>query len=114
MIELSSYPWTKVLIYDGAGNVFRPSKIRVANVQASDLTRAMLVSGVATPVLLTFTVPTVRGKPDISKIRLFELNAGLYDTTQARNNSFGQPISEIHASFRNFDVAGPSNKGEPE
>jgi len=104
MIELSSYPWTKALIYDAAGNVFRPAKIRVANVEASDLTRAMLISGVATPVVLTFTVPTVRGKPDITKIRLFELNATLYDTTQARNNSFGQPIGEIHAAFRNFDV----------
>ena len=41
MIELSSYPWTKALIYDAAGNVFRPSKIRVANVESSDLTRAM-------------------------------------------------------------------------
>ena len=104
MIELSSYPWTKALIYDAAGNVFRPSKIRVANVEASDLTRAMLISGVATPVVLSFNVPTVRGKPDITKIRLFELNAGLYNTTQARTNSFGQHIGEIHATFRNFDV----------
>jgi hypothetical protein len=104
MIELSSYPWTKALIYDAAGNVFRPSKIRVANVQSSDWTRAMLLSGVATPVVFTFTVPTVRGKPDITKIRLFELNATLYSTTQARNNSFGQPIGEVHATFRNFDV----------
>jgi hypothetical protein len=104
MIELSSYPWTKALIYDEAGNVFRPSKIRVANVQSSDWTRAMLISGVPTPVVFTFTVPTVRGKPDITKIRLFELNATLYNTTQARNNSFGQPIGEIHAAFRNFDV----------
>jgi hypothetical protein len=104
MIELSSYPWTKALIYDAAGNVFRPSKIRVANVESSDLTRAMLISGVATPVVLTFNVPTVRGKPDITKIRLFELNAGLYNTIQARTNSFGQHIGEIHATFRNFDV----------
>src|SRR5215469_16761841 len=104
MIELSSYPWTKALIYDAAGNVFRPSKIRVANVEASDLTRAMLISGVATPVVLTFTVPTVRGKPDISKIRLFELNARLFDRSQARNNAFEQPVGEIHATFRNFDV----------
>ena len=104
MIELSSYPWTKALVYDAAGNVFRPSKIRVANVQSSDWTRAMLISGVPTPVVFTFTVPTVRGKPDITKIRLFELNATLYNTTQARNNSFGQPIGEIHAAFRNFDV----------
>src|SRR6516165_1013444 len=108
MIEISSYPWTKTLIYDVAGNVFRPSTVRVANVQASNLTRAMLVSGVATPVRLAFKVPTVRGKPDITKIRLFELNASLYDTNQARNNSFGQPMSQIYASFRNFDVVGLS------
>ncbi len=108
MIALSSYPWTKILIYDVTGNVFRPSTIRVANVKASDWTRAMLISGVATPVVLTFKVPTVRGKPDITKIRLFELNASLYDTNQARNNSFGQPLGEISASFRNFDVEGLS------
>src|SRR6516162_6012069 len=108
MIEISSYPWTKTLIYDVADNVFRPSTVRVANVQASNLTRAMLVSGVATPIRLTFKVPTVRGKPDITKIRLFELNASLYDTNQARNNSFGQPVSQIYASFRNFDVEGLS------
>jgi hypothetical protein len=106
MIEISSFPWTKTLIYDVAGNVFRPSTVRVANVQASNLTRAMLISGVATPILLTFEVPTVRGKPDITKIRLFELNASLYDTNQARNNSFGQPVSQIYANFRNFDVEG--------
>ena len=106
MIEISSFPWTKTLIYDVAGNVFRPSTVRVANVQASNLTRAMLISGVATPILLTFKVPTVRGKPDITKIRLFELNASLYDTNQARNNSFGQPVSQIYANFRNFDVEG--------
>jgi hypothetical protein len=108
MIEISSYPWTKTLIYDVAGNVFRPSTVRVANVQASNLTRAMLVSGVATPIRLAFKVPTVRGKPDITKIRLFELNASLYDTNQARNNSFGQPVSQIYANFRNFDVEGLS------
>jgi hypothetical protein len=104
MIELSSYIWTKTLLYDAAGNVFRPSKIRVANVEASTQTRAMLISGVATPVVLTFVVPTVRGKPDISKVRLFELNARLFDRTQARNNAFEQPVGEIHATFRNFDV----------
>lgn len=108
MIEISSYPWTKTLIYDVAGNVFRPSTVRVANVQASSLTRAMLISGVATPILLTFKVPTVRGKPDITKIRLFELNASLYDANQAHNNSFAQPVSQIYASFRNFDVVGLS------
>ena len=108
MIEISSYPWTKTLIYDVTGNVFRPSTVRVANVQASNLTRAMLISGVATPILLTFKVPTVRGKPDVTKIRLFEFNASLYDTVQARNNSFGQPVSQIYASFRNFDVEGLS------
>jgi hypothetical protein len=106
MIEISSFPWTKTLIYDVEGNVFRPSTVRVANVQASNLTRAMLISGVATPILLTFKVPTVRGKPDITKIRLFELNASVYDTNQARNNSFGQPVSQIYANFRNFDVEG--------
>ena len=108
MIEISSFPWTKTLIYDVAGNVFRPSTVRVANVQASSLTRAMLISGVATPILLTFKVPTVRGKPDITKIRLFELNASLYDTNQARKNWFIQPVGEISASFRNFDVEGLS------
>ena len=41
-----------------------------------------------------------------TKIRLFELNASLYDTNQARNNSFGQPVSQIYANFRNFDVEG--------
>jgi hypothetical protein len=108
MLEISSFPWTKTLIYDVEGNVFRPSTVRVANVQASNLTRAMLISGVATPILLTFKVPTVRGKPDITKIRLLELNASLYDTNQARNNSFGQPVSQIYANFRNFDVEGLS------
>jgi hypothetical protein len=68
----------------------------------------MLISGVTTPILLTFKVPTVRGKPSITKIRLFELNAALYDTNQARNNSFAQPASQISASFRNFDVEGLS------
>src|SRR5262245_61334011 len=104
MIELSSYPWTKALIYDTANNVFRPSKIRIAKIKSSDLTRAMLISDIATPIVLTFNVPTVRGKPDITKIRLFELNAELYNTIQARTNSFGQHIGEIHATFRNFDV----------
>lgn len=108
MIEISSYPWTKTLIYDVEGNVFRPSTVQVANVKASTLTRAMLISGVTTPILLTFKVPTVRGKPTITKIRLFELNASLYDTNQARTNSFGQPASQLSASFRNFDVEGLS------
>jgi hypothetical protein len=108
MIEISSFPWTKTLIYDVEGNVFRPSTVRVANVKGSTQTRAMLISGVTTPILLTFKVPTVRGKPSITKIRLFELNAALYDTNQARNNSFAQPASQISASFRNFDVEGLS------
>jgi hypothetical protein len=108
MIEISSFPWTKTLIYDVEGNVFRPSTVRVANVKGSTLTRAMLVSGVPTPFLFTFNVPTVRGKPSITKIRLFELNAALYDTNQARTNSFAQPASQISASFRNFDVEGLS------
>ena len=95
MIEISSFPWTKTLIYDVEGNVFRPSTVQVANVKGSNLTRAMLISGVPTPILLTFKVPTVRGKPNITKIRLLELNASLYDTNQARTNSFAQPVSQI-------------------
>jgi hypothetical protein len=105
LIELSALPWTKTLIYDEIGEVFRPNTIRVANTESTSLNRSMLISGVPTPIVLIFTgIPTIRGKTQITKIKLFDLDASLFSAAQARTNSYLSPVGAFHASFRNIDI----------
>jgi hypothetical protein len=113
MVEISSAPWSKTLIYDESGSTFSPNHVQVGNTREdATKTRAMLVAGVPTEILLKFTgLPTVRGKLAVRDVKLLQLDVALFSTEQAYRNSFFQPIAVCTPMFRNVEIRdddGPS------
>lgn len=106
MIEISSAPWSKTLIYDESGSTFLPNHVSVGNTREdATKTRAMLVAGVPTDVVLKFTgLPIVRGKLAVREIKLLQLDVALFSTEQAYRNSFFQPIAVCTPMFRNIGI----------
>jgi len=106
MIEISSAPWSKTLIYDESGSTFLPNHVAVGNTREdATKTRAMLVAGVPTDIVLNFTgMPIVRGKQAVREIKLLQLDVALFSTEQAYRNSFFQPIAMCTPMFRNIEI----------
>jgi hypothetical protein len=106
MIEISSAPWSKTLFYDESGSTFSPDHVTVGNTREdATKTRAMLVAGVPTDILLKFTrLPTVRGKLAIREIKLLQLDVALFSAEQAYGNSFLAPIAVSTPMFRNIEI----------
>ena len=106
MIEISSAPWSKTLFYDESGSTFSPDHVSVGNTRDdATKTRAMLVAGVPTDILLKFTrLPIVRGKLAIRDIKLLQLDVALFSAEQAYRNSFFAPIAVSTPMFRNIQI----------
>lgn len=106
MIEISSAPWSKTLFYDESGSTFSPDHVSVGNTsEDASKTRAMLVAGVPTDILLKFTrLPIVRGKLAIRDIKLLQLDVALFSAEQAYRNSFFAPIAVSTPMFRNIQI----------
>lgn len=106
MIELSSAPWSKTLFYDESGNTFSPDHVSVGNTREdATKTRAMLVAGVPTDILLKFSrLPTIRGKLAIRDIKLLQLDIALFSAGQAYRNIFFAPIGVSTPMFRNIEI----------
>jgi len=106
MIEISSAPWSKTLFYDESGSTFSPDHVLVGNTRDdATKTRAMLVAGVPTDILLKFTrLPVVRGKLAIRDIKLLQLDVALFSAEQAYRNSFFAPIAVSTPMFRNIQI----------
>jgi hypothetical protein len=106
MIEISSAPWSKTLIYDESGSTFSPNHVQVGNTREdATKTRAMLVAGVPTDIVLKFTgLPIVRGKLAVRDVKLLQLDVALFSTEQAYRNSFFQPIAVCTPMFRNVEI----------
>jgi hypothetical protein len=106
MIEISSAPWSKTLFYDESGSTFSPDHVSVGNTREdASKTRAMLVAGVPTDILLKFSrLPIVRGKLAIRDIKLLQLDVALFSAEQAYRNSFFAPIAVSTPMFRNIEI----------
>jgi hypothetical protein len=106
MIEISSAPWSKTIIYDESGSTFVPNHVAVGNAREdATKTRATLVAGVPTDIVLKFTgMPVVRGKLAVREIKLLQLDVALFSTEQAYKNSFFQPIAVSTPMFRNIEI----------
>ena len=114
MIEISSAPWSKTLFYDESGGTFSPDHVWVGNTRDdATKTRAMLVAGVPTDILLKFTrLPIVRGKLAIRDIELLQLDVALFSAEQAYRNSFFAPIAVSTPMFRNIEIRDDEASGQ--
>ena len=114
MIEISSAPWSKTLFYDESGSTFSPDHVWVGNTRDdATKTRAMLVAGVPTDILLKFTrLPIVRGKLAIRDIELLQLDVALFSAEQAYRNSFFAPIAVSTPMFRNIEIRDDEASGQ--
>ena len=102
LLEISSLPWSKTLFYNERSEVYRPEDIQIGNSRGNGgKTRAMLVSGVPTEIVLAYSeLPMVAGSLAFRKIALMQLDVALFSTDQAYRNAFADPIAISRPTFR--------------
>ena len=102
MLEISSLPWSKTLLYNERSEAYRPHDVRIANSRANaGKTRAMLVAGVPAEILLVYgELPMVAGSLGFRQVALMQLDVELFSTEQAYRNAFGDPIAVSRPTFR--------------
>lgn len=107
-LDLLTHVYSRVTLTDDQGNSWKPSQIRIGNVATGYGTgiRNMVVSGVPTPIVLTFnSMPTIRGTMETSRIARLDIPAliGLAANTYPDVFPWEQQ-GTVHLVFRNVEI----------
>ena len=107
-IDLLTHLYSHVTLTDDRGNSWKPSQIRIGNVSVGYGTgiRGALVSGVPTPIVMTFnSMPTIRGVMETARIARLDIPAliGLAPDKYPDVLPWEQE-GTVHLVFRNVDI----------
>jgi hypothetical protein len=107
-LDLPTHVYSHTTLTDDHGNNWKPSQIRIGNVTAGYGTgiRNTMVSGVPTPIVLTFnSMPTIRGVMETSRIARLDIPAlfGLAADKYPDVFPWEQP-GTVHLDFRNVEI----------
>ena len=107
-LDLPTHVYSHTTLTDERGNSWKPSQIRIGNVTAGYGTgiRNMMVSGVPTPIVMTFnSMPTIRGTTEPSRIARLDIPALIGLAADKYPDVFPwEQDGTVHLDFRNVAI----------
>lgn len=107
-LDLPTHVYSHTTLTDDQGNTWKPSQIHIGNVTAGYGTgiRDMMVSGVPTPVVMTFSsMPTIRGTMETSRIARVDIPALIGLAADKYPDVFPwEQEGTVHLIFRNVEI----------